>query len=66
MISEKILNVIACPKCKGDLELKGQFMVCPACRLSFPILGDVPDMLLSDSWSLEKAKKSKFKHLLKL
>jgi len=42
------------------------FLVCNKCKLAYPILDDVPDMLIEDAWKLEKAEKAKFKHNLKL
>jgi len=66
MVDEELLKILACPKCKGDIELKGMFIVCEKCKLAYPILDDVPDMLIEDAWPLEKAKKAKFKHNLHL
>ncbi len=66
-VPKELLEILACPKCKGDLVEKGMFLVCEKCKLAYPVLdGDVPDMLLEDAWSLEKAKKSRFRHNLKL
>ena len=65
-ISKELLDILACPKCKGDVELKGMFLVCRKCKLAYPIIEDVPDMLIEDAWKLEKARKSGFKHNLKL
>ncbi len=66
-VDKKLLEILACPKCKGDVVEKGMFIVCENCRLAFPVLdGDVPDMLLEDAWELEKAEKANFKHNLKL
>lgn len=67
MIKKDLLNIMACPKCKGDIEEKGKFLICGKCKLAYPILnGSVPDMLMEDAWNLEKAKKAKFNHNLKL
>ncbi len=67
MIDKNLLKILACPKCKGDVELKEMFIVCKKCKLAYPILdGDIPDMLIDDAWKLEKAEKAKFKHNLKL
>jgi len=61
------MDILACPKCKGDVEEKGMFILCKKCKLAYPVLdGDVPDMLIEDAWKLGKAKKNKFKHKLKL
>jgi uncharacterized protein YbaR (Trm112 family) len=61
-----LITVLACPKCGGDLIEKGSFLTCEGCGIAYPILGDIPDMLISDSWDLTKARKAKFKHKLKL
>lgn len=63
---ERILDILACPKCKGELKQKGDFLVCRKCSLAFPVLEDVPDMLPDDAWKLEKAEKAGFRHNLKL
>jgi uncharacterized protein YbaR (Trm112 family) len=67
MISRELLKILACPKCKGDVKEQGMFIVCNNCKLAYPVLdGDVPDMLIEDAWSLERARKASFKHKLKL
>ena len=66
-IPKKLMEILACPKCKGNVKERGMFILCNKCKLAYPILdGCVPDMLIDDAWKLEKAKKSKFKHKLKL
>ncbi|MDI6798819.1 MAG: Trm112 family protein [Candidatus Aenigmarchaeota archaeon] len=66
-VAKDLLNILACPRCKGKVREKGMFIVCNACKLAYPVLDeDVPDMLIEDAWPLEKAKKDKFKHELKL
>jgi len=52
MLDKQLLDVLACPKCKGDLKYdrKAGKLICQKCRLKFPILkGDVPDMLIEDA-----------------
>ena len=64
---DKLLEILACPKCKGDVVKKGMFIVCENCKLAYPILeNEIPDMLIEDAWPLEKAEKNKFKHNLKI
>ena len=66
-IPKDLMNILACPKCKGDVEEKGMFILCKKCKLAYPVLDeDIPDMVIDDAWKLEKAKKNKFKHNLKL
>lgn len=67
VLQKDFLKVLACPKCKNDLKENRMFLVCNKCKLAYPILDeDVPDMLIEDSWNLNKAKRNKFKHALKL
>jgi hypothetical protein len=53
-ISQDLLDILACPKCKGDIhlnELKDGF-ICEACRLMYPIKDDIPVMLIDDAIKL--------------
>jgi hypothetical protein len=66
-VSKDLMEILACPKCKGDVEEKSMFIICKKCKLAYPVLdGDVPDMLIEEAWKLEKAEKNNFKHDLKL
>ena len=66
-VDKDLIDILACPKCKGDVEEKEMFILCKKCKLAYPVLdGDVPDMLIEDAWSIKKAEKNKFKHNLKL
>ncbi len=66
MLPKELLEILACPKCKGGLEEKGMFLVCKKCEIAYPVIEDVPDMLIEDAWSLERAEKENFKHKLRL
>ncbi len=67
MIDRKLLEIMACPKCKGNIKEKGMFLLCRRCGLAFPVLdGSIPNMILNEAWPLKKAEKSRFKHDLKL
>jgi len=66
-VPKDLMKILACPKCKGNVQGKNMFIICKNCKLAYPVLdGDVPDMLIEDAWKLEKAKKVKFKHKLRL
>ncbi len=65
-VKKDLLDIMACPKCKGDIKEQSMFLTCSACRLAYPVLEDVPDMLIEDAWSIEKAKSAGFRHSLKL
>jgi hypothetical protein len=67
MIDKELLRIMVCPRCKGDIHEKEMFLVCKKCGLAYPVLdGKVPDMLINDSWPLEKAEKSNFRHKMTL
>jgi len=66
MVDKKLLDMLACPRCKGGIREKGMFILCKSCDLAFPVLDDVPDMIIEEAWPLKKAEKKKFKHDLKL
>ena len=66
-VPKRLMDVLACPKCKGDVKENGMFILCGKCKLAYPVLdGSVPDMLIEDAWSIAKADKAAFKHGLKL
>jgi uncharacterized protein len=50
-LSTDLKEILACPKCKGDLEFHeaaGEIH-CPRCRLAFRIEDDIPVMLLDEA-----------------
>ena len=61
-----MVKIMICPKCQRRVELHGMFITCEKCKLAYPVVEDIPDMLVVDAWKLSKAKRSKFKHDLKL
>ncbi len=59
-ISKELLEILACPKCKGDLEYiesgpHGEGLFCPKCKLFYPIKEDIPIMLIEEAIKLETA-----------
>jgi uncharacterized protein YbaR (Trm112 family) len=56
MISEELLRILACPKCKGPVELteKNDGLVCKSCRLLYEIRDDIPVMLIDEAKKLEE------------
>lgn len=65
-LNKELLEILACPECKGDVTEEGMFLICRNCSLAYPILeGNLPDMLPEDRWELEKAEKANFKHDVK-
>ncbi|HVB30305.1 MAG TPA: Trm112 family protein [Gemmatimonadaceae bacterium] len=50
-VSPQLLQILVCPKCKGDLEYRpsDEVLVCPACRLRYPVRDDIPVMLIDEA-----------------
>jgi uncharacterized protein len=50
-ISQELLEILACPKCRGDLELKEDQsgLICEACALVYEIRDDIPIMLIDEA-----------------
>ncbi len=53
-IDKELLDILVCPKCKGDLELSedGDGLFCKPCSLKYPIKGDIPIMLIDEALPL--------------
>ena len=51
MLNEELLEILACPKCKGDLEYRKDEdqLVCEQCRLIYRIEDDIPIMLIDEA-----------------
>ncbi|MCX5801079.1 MAG: Trm112 family protein [Candidatus Eisenbacteria bacterium] len=54
MLSEELLRILACPKCKGDLEYDrtNDKLICHACRLRYNIKDNIPIMLIDEAEKL--------------
>ena len=53
-IDQELLDILACPKCKGDIRLteKGDGLICDACKLVYPIKDGIPVMLIDEAVKL--------------
>lgn len=49
MIDKELLDILACPSCKGDVELKGEKIVCKQCSKKYPIRDGIPVMLIDEA-----------------
>ena len=54
-ISEELLKVLACPKCKGNLEYnkKENKLICRKCMLAYRIEEGIPVMLIEEAEKIE-------------
>jgi len=49
MIDKELLEILACPACKGDVELQGDKIVCKKCKKKYPIKNGIPVMLIDEA-----------------
>jgi len=61
MIPEELLEILACPECKGDLLFFGDIFVCERCMLKFKIVDEIPDFLLDDASKITAEELKKLK-----
>jgi len=54
-INSELLEILACPKCKGDVRLTDEQdgLICDGCKLMYPIKDDIPVMLIDEAIRLE-------------
>lgn len=58
MISQELLDILACPQCKGPVVLNEtkDGLLCEKCRLLYEIRDDIPVMLIDEAVSLDPKK----------
>jgi hypothetical protein len=54
-VNPELLEILACPKCKGPLELteRQDGLVCRSCRLLYRIEEDIPILLIDEAKPLD-------------
>lgn len=46
-------EILACPRCKGELADASGEIVCPGCRLAFPIRDGIVVLLVEEARSMD-------------
>ena len=46
LVTGKMLETLRCPACQGRLDSSVENLVCSSCRMAFPVVNDIPRMLL--------------------
>lgn len=51
MLDERLLEILVCPKCKGELEHERdpEALVCRACALRYEVRDGIPVMLIDEA-----------------
>jgi len=54
-IDKKLLDILACPKCKSEVRLNesGDGLICDTCKLLYEIRDDIPIMLVDEAKPLK-------------
>jgi uncharacterized protein YbaR (Trm112 family) len=54
-ISQELLEILACPKCKGNIYLNDTLdgLICDHCKLLYEIKDDIPIMLIDEAKPLD-------------
>jgi len=58
-LNKELLEILACPKCKGDLEQTAEQdgLICRSCEVVYPVREDIPIMLIEEAIPLSKWQK---------
>lgn len=49
MIDRELLDILACPACKSDIQLRDEKIVCTQCGRKYPIKDGIPIMLVDEA-----------------
>ncbi|MEW6101816.1 MAG: Trm112 family protein [Candidatus Omnitrophota bacterium] len=49
MIDKELLDILACPDCKADVEEINDKIVCKKCGKKYPIKDGIPVMLIEEA-----------------
>ena len=54
-VDKELLDILACPKCKGDIRLNDSSdgLICDSCKLLYHIKDDIPVMLIDEAEKLQ-------------
>jgi uncharacterized protein YbaR (Trm112 family) len=50
-LSPELLTMLVCPRCKGEIRPMDDdhYLVCRSCRLKYPVIDDIPLMLMEEA-----------------
>ncbi|MBI1882864.1 MAG: Trm112 family protein [Chlamydiae bacterium] len=49
MIDKELLDILACPACHGDVQLKDEKICCQSCGRRYPVRDGIPIMLVDEA-----------------
>ncbi len=57
MIQKEFLEILACPKCKGELKYisnEKEYLICKNCQLAYQIKEEIPILLIDEAINLKE------------
>lgn len=56
-LDERLLEILVCPQCHGDVEHKERrkVIVCAACGLQYPVRDGIPVMLVEEATTTRRS-----------
>lgn len=48
-IDPKLMEIIVCPACHGELSAQGEELVCAGCGYAYPVRDDIPVLLVDEA-----------------
>ncbi len=49
MLDKKLLDILACPKCKKPIIEENDELICVDCRKAYPVKDGIPIMLIEEA-----------------
>jgi len=53
MIAKELMDILACPVCKGSVELKNDKILCRKCLKAYPVKDGIPVMIAEEAEDLK-------------
>ena len=53
-LNKELIDILACPKCKGKLTLRPDESAfeCPRCRLAYAVVDEIPNFIIEEAQPL--------------
>ncbi len=61
MINKELLEILSCPKCKGEIRLSDDetHIICDKCKLAYTINNNMPIMLIDTAKDVDSLNRDK-------
>ena len=55
-LDKELLEILRCPKCKGELELEEAAFTCGKCQLRYRVVDGIPNFIIDEADRVEASK----------